>query len=427
MGVKIRKRGGKWYVFVNYHGRRKAKCVGSSREVAEKVRRELEARLALGDLGVFTEGESQAPTFDAYADRWLKDYARMECKTSTADGYEGVLRQYLRPRFGKRRLGDVTRDDVKAMVNDLIAADLSRNTIRNALCVIRGMFNHAIEAGILESNPAARLGRFTRTARVAETKGTALTAKEAHEFLEAAKIVCLEYYPLFLTALRAGLRRGELVALQWGDVQFGRDDDDPNRFIVVQHNYVRREHTTTKSKKSRRVDLSRDLRKSLLALRDKRLLEAFLKGEQNISDNLVFPSPDGAILDPDNLYHRYFQPVLIKAGLRKIRLHDLRHTFGSLLIQNGASIVYVKEQMGHSSIQVTVDIYGHLIPGANVSFVDSLDRLPEESWKTTPQQNATQAQLPENGGSDNPAEVADLIGGGEWTRTTDLRIMRPSL
>jgi integrase len=427
MGVKIKKRGGKWYVFVNYHGRRKAKCVGSSRDVAEKVRRELEARLALGDLGVFSDGESQAPTFDAYADHWLKDYARMECKTSTADGYEGVLRQYLRPRFGKRRLDEVKRDDIKAMVNDLIALDLSRNTIRNALCVIRGMFNQAIEAGKLESNPAARLGRFTRTAKDAETKGTALTAKEAHEFLEAAKIVCPEYYPLFLTALRAGLRRGELVALQWGDIQFGRDDDDSNRFIVVQHNYVRREHTTTKSKKSRRVDLSRDLRKSLLEVRDKRLLEAFLKGKQDISDDLVFRSPDGAILDPDNLYHRYFQPVLTRAGLRKIRLHDLRHTFGSLLIQNGASIVYVKEQLGHSSIQVTVDIYGHLIPGANVSFVDSLDRIPEEPIKTTLQQNATQAQQAENGESEIPAEVTDLVGGGAWTRTTDLRIMRPSL
>ncbi len=248
--------------------------------MAEKVRRELEARLTLGDLGVFTEGKSQAPTFDVYADAWLKDYARVECKTSTADGYEGVLRQYLRPRFGKWRLDEVKRDDIKAMINDLIAADLSRNTIRNALCVIRGMFNQAIEAGKLESNPAARLGRFTRTARVADTKGTALTAKEAHEFLEAAKIVCPEYYPLFLTALRAGLRRGELVALQWGDFQFGRDNGDPNRFIVVQHNYVRREYTTTKSKKNRRVDLSRDLKRSLLELRDKRLLEAFLRANQ---------------------------------------------------------------------------------------------------------------------------------------------------
>jgi hypothetical protein len=96
----------------------------------------------------------------------------------------------------------------------------------------------------------------------------------------------------------------------------------------------------------------------------------------------------------------------------------------TLLIQNGASIVYVKEQVCHSSIQVTVDIYGHLIPGANVSFVDSLDQLPEESEKTTPQQNATQAQPPEGCESDIHAEVTDLIGGGGWTRTNDLRIMR---
>jgi len=141
----------------------------------------------------------------------------------------------------------------------------------------------------------------------------------------------------------------------------------------------------------------------------------------------VFPSPDGSILDPDNLYHRYFRPVLTKAGLRKIRLHDLRHTFGSLLIQSGASIVYVKEQMGHSSIQVTVDIYGHLIPGANVSFVDRLDDALEQGEKTTRQQNATQAQPPSKTDTTNPPEVIDFIGGGGWTRTNDLRIMRPSL
>ena len=130
---------------------------------------------------------------------------------------------------------------------------------------------------------------------------------------------------------------------------------------------------------------------------------------------------------PDNLYHRYFQPVLSKAGLRKIRLHDLRHTFGSLLIQSGASIVYVKEQMGHSSIQVTVDIYGHLIPSANVSFVDRLDEAVKQEEKTTLQQNATQAQLAKNREDMIPPEVADLIGGGGRTRTYDLRIMRPSL
>jgi integrase len=90
-------------------------------------------------------------------------------------------------------------------------------------------------------------------------------------------------------------------------------EDPLDRFIVVRHNYVRREHTTTKSKKSRRVDLSRELRKVLLELRDRRLLEAFLQGKDDISGDLVFPSPGGTILDPDNLYHRYFQKRVFRS------------------------------------------------------------------------------------------------------------------
>jgi len=149
MGVKIRKKGKRFYVFVNYHGQRKAKCVGDSRMVAEQVKRVVEAKLALGDMGVFGADEPKAWTFGAYSDAWLKDYARVECKTSTADGYEGVIRQYLRPRFGTKRLDEIKRDDIKVMINELIAKDLSRNTIRNALCVVRGMFNQAIESGLL--------------------------------------------------------------------------------------------------------------------------------------------------------------------------------------------------------------------------------------------------------------------------------------
>ena len=421
MGVTIRKKGGKWFVFVNHQGRRKAKCVGS-KAAAEQVKRVLEAKLTLGELGMFSDHENQMPLFASYADQWMKDYARVECKTSTADGYESVLRQYLRPKFGAKRLAEIKRDDIKALINDLIGKGLSRNTIRNALCVIRGLFNQAIESGILESNPAARLGRFTRLAKTPDAKGVALTIGEVHQFLSASKEICPAYHPLFLTAVRAGLRRGELVALQFGDCQFGKDENDPNRFILVRHNYVRREHTSTKSKKSRRVDMSRELRRALLELRDARLAS----GLATVSDQLVFPSPDGTLLDPDNLYHRLFLPVLAKAGIRKIRLHDLRHTFGSLLIQNGASIAYVKEQMGHSSIQVTVDIYGHLIPGANVSFIDSLDAVPTEE-KTSLQLPATSAQPAEQEHEEIPAEVVERLGGGGRTRTYDLRIMRPSL
>src|SRR5256885_14166043 len=83
----------------------------------------------------------------------------------------------------------------------------------------------------------------------------------------------------------------------------------------------------------------------------------------------------------NNFSERVFKPLLTQAGLRRIRFHDLRHTFGSLLIQTGASLAYVRDQMGHSSIQITVDVYGHLVPGANISYVDRLDseRFPQQS------------------------------------------------
>ena len=175
------------------------------------------------------------------------------------------------------------------------------------------------------------------------------------------------------------------------------------------------------------MDLSRELPRTLVEIRDRLLLEAYLEGKNDISHELVFRSPEGAILDPDNLYHRVFLPVLAKAGIRRICLHDLRHTFGSLLLQNGASIVYVKEQMEHSSIQVTVDIYGHLIPGANVCFVDRLDGVSAEEAKTSPQQSARPAQQGEMEVPPDLLQVVEGIGGGGRTRTYDLRIMRPSL
>src|SRR5580765_327781 len=79
----------------------------------------------------------------------------------------------------------------------------------------------------------------------------------------------------------------------------------------------------------------------------------------------VFLTGEGTVVDGDNLRNRVFYKLLEKAGVRQVRLHDLRHTYASLLIQQGESLAYVQKQLGHSSIQVTVDIYGHLIPGAN--------------------------------------------------------------
>jgi integrase len=141
-----------------------------------------------------------------------------------------------------------------------------------------------------------------------------------------------------------------------------------------------------------------------------------MKGKTSIVGDLVFPSKMGTVLDQSNLTNYQFLPCLDRAGVRRFRFHDLRHTFGSLLIRDGASLAYVKDQMGHSSIQVTVDTYGHLIPGADIAWVNRLD------VKMKPQQNATPAQL-DMSETEVPPEVVDLIGGPTRIRTWNQQIM----
>src|ERR1039458_9104198 len=377
MGVKIRKLRGKWYLVIDYRGKRKTRVIGSDRKIAEEVRREVEAKLALGDFGILDPRES--PTFGMYAERWLKCYVEVERKGSTLRSYEQLLRLHVTPRFGQKRLSDIKREEIKAFlgelsrktktVNEETISRFSRNTLRLIVGALRSVLSAAVEDGLMENNPALKVGRFAKTERPAH-QASAMTRQEAEVFLAAIEDLWPEWYPFFLTALRAGLRKGELIALKWGDIQFGKDENDSNRFILVQRNYSLGQFTTPKSHRTRRVDLSRQLRMVLLQLRDKRLLDAFLGGKTSISDELVFPSQVGTPIKPDNIAVRYMQPALEAAGLRRFRFHDLRHTFGSLLIQGGASRTYVKEQMGHSSIQITVDTYGHLIPGADIKWID---------------------------------------------------------
>src|SRR5215471_12538490 len=118
MGVKIKKRGSKWYVYVNFYGRRKNRAIGT-REAAEKVRRELEARLALGDISFLTGNEQKMPTFQMYAGQWLRTYADVQCKQSTWRSYEQVLRVPVTPRFGSRLLTDIRREDIKRFLSEL--------------------------------------------------------------------------------------------------------------------------------------------------------------------------------------------------------------------------------------------------------------------------------------------------------------------
>ncbi len=395
MGVKVRKRNGKWYVVIDYHGRRKSKCVGT-REAAEKVKRELEARLALGDLSSL-EKPKAAPTFKTYADHWLQTDA-LRCKSSTVEFYRDYQERYVIPRFGTTQLPAITRDEIKQFIADLSAKGLSKNTIRLAVASLRVVLSSAVEEGTIQSNPAFRLGRMVASGRP-EHKAQAMEPEEVERLLKAAREYSPEVYPAFVIAVRAGLRQGELLALRWGDLQFGEDEADPDRYILVERRWYRGQFSTPKGGKTRRVDMSKELRRTLLGLRDQRLLAAFGQGRTSIFDDLIFAGEGGNPLRARKLVESHFLPALERAGLRRFRFHDLRHTFGSLLIEAGAPLPYVRDQMGHSSIQITADKYVHLIPRRNVHFIDRLDSL------TSPQQSATQTQPGQPDSKEQPCTV----------------------
>ena len=118
--------------------------------------------------------------------------------------------------------------------------------------------------------------------------------------------------------------------------------------------------------------MSPQLAETLKELRTERKREALARGWGEVPE-LVFVNETGGLISESNLRNRVFFKALEKAGLRRIRIHDLRHGFASLLIQNGESLAYVRDQLGHSSIQITVDTYGHLVPGSNRQAVAKLD------------------------------------------------------
>ena len=216
------------------------------------------------------------------------------------------------------------------------------------------------------------------------------------------------------------MRLGELLALQWGDI------DWHGKFIQVSRSYKLGRITGTKSGKIRRVDMSDQLIMVLKA-HLKRCKEEGFKLGLGDAPEFVFHR-DGAPLE-QNYIRRIFKRILQKAGLREVRIHDIRHSFASLLLSEGVSPVYVKQQLGHHSIQVTVDIYGHWIQNENRRAINILDEqtslnkieteVSSSEYKTYPlnlHQNAPQAH-PEKTKELQLSEITALFN--TWCRRGD--------
>jgi len=374
MGVKVRFRQGVWWVLVDHNRLRKAKRIGS-KAAAELVAAKVQIALAEG-RAPFPAPEAPSPdqlakpiSFKEAADQWLATYPALAgLRQSTIEGYEGVLRLHVYPRFGEKAFTEVRREDIRMLVADLVVQGKSRGLIKHVVAPIRGVFNEAIEAGLQLPNPAARIGRFLRDRGDPAHRIDPLTAEEEARLLGTARHAYPRHFSLLLCALRTGMRLGELLGLQWGDIDF------QGRFIEVRRSLVEGGRIELpKNGKIRRVDLSLLLGETLEKLRVRRAEEALAKGWKQVPA-WVFCNEEGRPIWKSDFERRVFHKALEKAGLRRIRFHDLRHTFASRLLQNGESIVYVKDQLGHHSIKVTVDVYGHLVPGANKAAVDRLDQ-----------------------------------------------------
>jgi integrase len=364
MGVTIRQKekgkGKPWWVFIAHEGKRKSIRVGD-RSAAVTLAAKIQEKLKACELQIAPE--KKMVTFGEYARKWLDSVTHL--KHSTLASYEGILRNHL-GALRDQPMDQIKRADIKTLISaKQKKGGLSPGTVRNIKAFVSKVFSEALEDEVIGVDPAKMLGKHINS-KEHKTDINPLTREEAKVFLDTVQAHYPRHYPFFLCALRTGLRLGELLTLQWGDIDFH------GGFIEVRRSFTRGHYTTPKNGKTRRVDMSPQLAETLKELRTERKRETLARGWREVPE-LVFVDTAGGLEDGNNLRKRVFHRALEKAGLRRVRIHDLRHTVATMLIQNGESLAYVRDQLGHSSIQITVDIYGHLEPGKNRAAVAKLD------------------------------------------------------
>lgn len=396
MAVKLRERKPcEWWIVVDHRGKRFSKKIGGDKRQAAQVAREVERKLAQGDLGLLRSEEPAVPTLAEYADRYLRAIVH-GVKYTTHRDYEASFRLRILPALGEKRVNEITRADVKGLALQLREQGKSARNTRKTIAALSGLLSEAVDDGFLENNPALGLRGLFRSPDFKEgdshRRANPLTREELAHLIATARTHSItrggdtvypyrHAVPFLLLLARTGLRLGEAVALQWQDVDFH------GRFLEVRRACVRGRVTTPKNKSTRRVDLSAQLVETLRELHGTSFDgvaaistagQAELEtGRVRLQESWIFSDGEKP-LDGDNLRKRVFEPLLVAAGLRRVRLHDLRHTYASLLISAGRELHYIQEQLGHHSPAFTLSVYGHLLPRNRRGEVDCLDDSPAQ-------------------------------------------------
>jgi len=279
-------------------------------------------------------------TFAEAAAEWLRyiesDRGR---KPSTVVGYRAILRSQLLPAFGEYRLEDITTPMIETWVSGL---DRAPSTRTKSLVLLHGVFKRARKVYGLTLNPVSDVEKPP-----ARPSGDidVFSPEEVMALVRAA--ASDQDGALYLTAAFTGLRRGELLALRWRDIDFA------GQVVRVRGSYAAGHVTTPKSGKVRSVPLAPRVSSALARLGQ--------RGRWTGDDDLVFLGEMGGHLDASALRRRY-GTALERASLRRLRFHDLRHTFGTRMI-GSADIRRVQEWMGHADVQTTMK-YLHYVPRA---------------------------------------------------------------
>jgi integrase len=224
------------------------------------------------------------------------------------------------------------------------------------LAVLSGIFESAIEDEIIAVNPCQKTTKYCGNDTGKDI--IPLTATETHELLENAAGLKVELYTAYLVAVRTGVRLGELLALEWSDINWNKRTAE----VSKTYDYRLKKTRPPKNKKSRTVDLSPATVEALRTLRAKRKVVSI--------SGLVFVNEQGKRLN-----YVYLHKQLKKIAPRQIRFHDLRHSYATLRIAKGDNVLDVSKQLGHSKVSMTLDQYAHWVPGQHKGQVDELDNL----------------------------------------------------
>ena len=334
-----------------------------------KTRREVDEKLtkakANRDDGLVFDADNL--TLGNYLDRWINDSVRDTVRQRTWERYEQIVRVHIKPALGKVKLKNITPTHARALYREKLDTGLAPRTVNYIHTTLSKALKDAVADGLITRNPASSV----KAPRPQKIEIRPLSSEQAKVFLEAVRGDRFE--AAFVVALHCGVREGEILGLKWSDVDLGAGTLQVRRTLSEARAGHRFE--LPKNDKGRSVRLTAQAVEALRNHLTRQIEEIESLGDRYRDQGLVFPSQVGTPMNAKHLTARSFKPLLKRAKLPNIRFHDLRHTFATLMLQNGEHPKVVQEMLGHATIAITMDTYSHVLPNMQRDAVDRLGVL----------------------------------------------------